>query len=815
MLRFNRKTEAMSLVNHSVTVIYMYCLFLDCCALNIPGFFKWSLKERENVFCPDICLSKDSKDRCCSCEAKPCWELDRVRCPLGELYIEFLDVFGRNKIMAASNTSIAELIHTHGSLMQIPENTCDFGQKLVTLDLRYNKLEEIDQVHCLINLDTLRLDYNLIQYIDNTTFTKMKDLRILTMSNNIIKQLDPNVILVEDGNVPIIDISENRKMDLVDISNIFRPGPFCTLNYTGSYVDHITNNLGFVMEKVMHGPGDLLLEHTHLGSFFNFSAIGISDVKEFAKYITGQIRIDESSINCDCTVYPVLETVGKDIAKYWPNVGMVDDQTFECFKPDYMKGKNLTAMIETMNFDDLVCDITEKPDCPHYYCHCIDMPSQGKVLVNCTGVGLTSMPTEMPIGAWNNYKIDLILADNSITVLPERNYYSRLVNLDLRQNNITVFSSKAADNIASRLNIQDQQLRTLPPILQHRNPNLITFGPHPIVCDCSNTWIGDWIRLRNGQGRLNCSVNGVIIPAEEVSDFTLNCIEYTTLPTAAIVSSAVGVLTLLVLMTGLCFKFRYEFTIIKRTLYRKPFSGSPDNIDVFLSYYEENSDIFRMVCRYIKPELVAAGYTVFVPWQDIPYGLNRDDEIAKAVDRSLNFVIVLCNDYGNDNNSVSELETIWKSFQANKTKQIILINFDNLESKDIRDDRLRAVKRTRCLDFKERNTVLIQRLKNKLGRPLPKKGIENQKKRDLSEDNTLEKDSTSEVESDDLDKINISSVSIKATTVFDRLAAPKSSECNCKYRRCYLHGDTSVLFNRPVSEHNSLSNIRVNRVNPL
>ncbi|XP_053398432.1 uncharacterized protein LOC128556777 [Mercenaria mercenaria] len=417
----------------------------------------------------------------------------------------------------------------------------------------------------------------------------MKDLRVLTMSHNLIMRLDPNVRIVEGGNIPIVDFSDNHNMDFLDISNMFRPGPFCTLNFTNSYIEHITNELGFVLEEVIHGPGDILLEHTHIGSFINFISIGLEDLAELGKYFEGQMNIDASSINCDCTVFPILDSMGPEIAKYWRNV---DKETFVCQSPESMKGKNLTDIIETGNFEKLTCDLSEKPDCPRYYCHCIDMPSEHKVLVNCTGAGLTSMPEEMPVGAWNNYKIDLILADIKITVLHERNYYSRLVSLDLRQNNVTFFTEKAAGNISSKLNIESQILVKLPYTLHHKSPNLITFGPHPIVCDCSNTWIGEWIRLKHGHGRLNCSVNGEVVPAEDVSELTLNCNKYTLLPSAAIVSSAIGGITLFVVITGLCFLFRYEIMIMKRTLFRKEFTEGLHNIDVFLSFSEDNDDVF-------------------------------------------------------------------------------------------------------------------------------------------------------------------------------------------------------------------------------
>jgi hypothetical protein len=68
---------------------YMYCFVFTCCAIDIPGYFKWSLKGREKVFCPETCRTEDSPDMCCSCEAKPCWELNPTLCPIWKLSVEY------------------------------------------------------------------------------------------------------------------------------------------------------------------------------------------------------------------------------------------------------------------------------------------------------------------------------------------------------------------------------------------------------------------------------------------------------------------------------------------------------------------------------------------------------------------------------------------------------------------------------------------------------------------------------------------------------------------------------------------------------
>ncbi|XP_060574401.1 uncharacterized protein LOC132732072 [Ruditapes philippinarum] len=742
----------------------------------IPGYHLWSYGERAEIFCPNDCKTKDYPEECCSCRAQPCWEINQLLCPVDKIYLEYLNIYGESILTNTNNDSVAELIHTGGSLSKLPQNICQIKEQLRKVDLRYNWIRSISVIKCLKQLDTLRLDFNLITYIANTSFTDMIHLRILTMSHNLIMKLEPNTIIIKGGNIPIIDFSNNPNMDCLDVSNVLRPGPFCTLNFTNSNIESITNDLGIVLDKVIHGPGDILLEHTHLGSFINFTSIGIEDMGDFPKYISGSLKLDSSSVNCDCTIFPILKSLGTEASVYWKNL-----DTFVCNMPESVKGLNLTEVAISQHYDDLTCDLSEKHTCPHYLCHCIDMPSQDKVLVNCTGVGLKSMPDEMPIGTWRNNRIDLILAVNKISVIPARKYYNRLINLDLSGNPVSTFSRQAAASILSTINIENQTLDDLPPILQHRDPNAITFGPHPIICNCGNTWIGDWIRLKKGQNRLNCSVGGTILPAEDVTEHFLNCNKFTPIPLTVTVSIAIGILAFVVFGIGLIFFFRNEITILSRMFVRKQSSVEKHRIDVFLSFYDQNSCVFRTVMRYIKPALVDAGYIVFIPWENIQYGDTRDDAIAIAANQSINFVIVLCDKYAENYNSVSELETIWNSFKADKAKQIILINYDDIVSSDIRDDRLRALSRIRYLDFKTRDSELIDRLIGKLGKPLPKQKLNTPKENDDKKDEGIINCIEGAVINDTL-------------TVFERLAMPRPSECNCQYRRCYLHDET--LFKR-------------------
>ncbi|KAL4224003.1 hypothetical protein ACF0H5_017460 [Mactra antiquata] len=786
----------MESITRALLIVQIYCSFCD--GLNdVDGYFSWSHGNRTELYCPDTCLSVNHPDKCCSCDGRRCWDVIPANCTLEDAQLEYSDIFGNTFIITSINSSFLKLEHINGRLTRLPENLCTFSEQLVYVDLRGNRLTDVSSIRCLHKLDTLRLDYNQITEIDNTTFTKMKDLRVLSLRNNPIKSLGPNVIKLEYGDAILnVDLSDNKEIEIVDISNIVHAGPFCEVSYKNSSLETISNELNYTVVE-HHGPGDISLESTNIGSFINFSTIGVNDYAELGHYFSGTIAVDETSIQCDCSIYPMLSsTIDQVILDLWPNLS----SGFICENPESMKGKDLRVAYDEGNFDDLTCNIGENPDCPSYYCHCIEQPSQNKITVNCSAVGFKSLPPTMPIGSWGLNKIDLILAKNDIQKIENRDYLSRLVNLDLSGNIITEFDENAARELTATVNIEDQRLQTLPLALTNKDPNDYTFGENPVLCDCSNIWIGDWIRFRNGYDRLNCEVLDFVSPAENVYSSTLDCNTYSKLSRAeltAIIASIIATLIMLMIVIRICFYFRFELFLIQRRLRKKQYMENPhtEMHDVFISFYTENQEVFKSVRRYLRPTLIKSGYSVFIPCFDIILG-EVDKETIEAVHKSKNFVIVMCDNYANDFESNVEFESIWTNFTNDNSKFVIVINYDNLNSASVKDRRLRALKRTEpCLDFSETNSRLISRLVKLMGPP--RKKAEQCDVRDGDTDN--EKDDVDKTD----DKKYVTSRKYEASEsydksmnsryetpdVFNRLARPKSGLCNCQYRVCYLHDD--------------------------
>ncbi|KAL4223447.1 hypothetical protein ACF0H5_016918 [Mactra antiquata] len=770
-----------------LSVVIIYCS-VNCYSLNnVSGYYIWSSGNRTDLYCPDACKTSAEPESCCSCDARRCWEITPKVCPMSTLKLEYKDARGHGILISSANTTYTKLEHVNGRLSSVPGNVCTFSESLVILDLRENRLNNISSLRCLHKLDTLRLDGNRISELNNITFSDMNDLRIVSLKNNPIKNLGANVIKAGHGNIFTADFSDNHGIESIDITNIMHKGPFCMVDFSNTSLEHFTNELAYKINNAMHGPGDINLQHTQLGTFLNFSLLGVPDYGQIAQFFKGEVLIDDSSVACDCALYPFVANVS-DYFVYWPNIY---ENNFTCNSPESVKGFNIARALKNRDFDALTCDISESPDCPHYLCHCIQQPSQGKILVNCTGVGLKSLPPTMPIGSWGLNKIDLVLDKNEIESIEYRDYLPRLVNLNLKENAIKNFDEDAAKAISAPINLEDQILTTLPIGLKDRDPNYYIFGDHPVLCDCSNLWIGDWMRYHDGHDRLNCLVNEREISAEKVDASMLQCQIYHSLPAGLIITPLVASITALVILIGLFYTFKYDVLLFHRRLFQKKNGLTPPNAsyDIFISFYEHNSDVFGAVRRYFKPELQRAGYSTFIPHFDIVCG-DKDIEMRKAVNMSRNYVVVLCKNYTDDSDTINEFDTIWTSFLNDQSKYIFVIDFDNIESGSVHDNRLKALRRTKyCLDFVERDCKLVDRLMKALGDPIAKPKQDDATKRAVNENGTNPSD---ELEVQDGDAIMLHDMKNDreesvTENVFNRLSKPKEGNCNCQYRVCYLH----------------------------
>jgi len=683
---------------------------------NLIDYFEWQSGSGPPLYCPDRCTAVEDPGRCCACGALPCWDLQQnstntsVTCGVTKemLYIERTNVHGVVYVVNPFPADLYELTVKQDFLIKIPGNICDFASSLVKLDLSFNKLVDISPLKCLTELDTLHLDYNLIKEVDNTTFSNMTKLRVLTMRGNKLENMPPNLIKTGDRNVFTVDFSSNQFLYKVDITNIFREGIFCVLDMSETVSNQIVNELNHrANQSAFHGPGEINFERSEISFFPNITAVGLN---WNSHNVLGRIRIDESSIRCDCNIYPYATASLTEFLTYWDNLA-----TFTCNSPDKMKGENLTSILMERQFDKLTCDLE---NCPYQgLCHCIDNPDANKIIVNCTNAGLDEFPDEMPVGFWDNKNIHLILVGNKIKEIPNRYYMDRLVGLDLRRNYLSVANPNAVRNIFCPVNIEDQRLTNLIQEFGVKDPNNFEFGNNPFKCDCTNLWIRDWIRVGNALKRLRCELNdGRVMWAENVTSDVLDC-NIDIIPVVPIVVSSVVVISLILVIAGLWYIFKYDISVYTRKWTRR----QPRRrvcYDAFISFCEDDNDAFTFVKDYLRPGLRCAGYTMFTPWFNMHYSGDRDAAVTENIEHCSNYIVVLTKAFLHDYNGMFEFDCIWKNFKSDKCTQIVLINLDFLESKEIKDKRIETFRRTNTdISFRDRNDTLLGRLKDRLGAP--------------------------------------------------------------------------------------------------
>ena len=804
-----------------------------------PDFIKWtpSGSRRDDLFCPVSCAYDEE---CCSCHAVTCWEIDAFTCNvwINYFHVEYSDIIGSSNIIAeVDNATVYELVHTPGHMTSLPKNLCDWNSTTF-IDLCHNRLQTISTIKCLWNLYVLKLDFNRIQNIPNNTFTNFRFLRVLSISNNKLRYLDPNTIKIKNGNIHSFSASFNDFIS-VDVTNVLSKNTFCIMDYHGSYMRNITNALDFsIGDDEEGGPGSINFTYTKSFQFFNFSTIGMSYNDAFDHMDGCKFHFDESSMKCDCNLYPLFDNLGVRTYDIWPN--LLSDN-FTCVSPEHMEGKSLKDILDSKTFEVLTCDLTEY--CP-YKCKCTDRPSNNVVTVNCTGAGLTELPDYMPIGHWNNYKLDLHLEGNSIQTIHNRNYINRIANLYMNANPVSDFPQHVAENFEEleSLSMDSYRGSAIPVVFQKQNPKLMHFGDNIITCDCSNLWIGRWLRSYNVLDGWNCYVHGKVVPVREVDEYYLQCNESDELSPFIVVALFISALASLLITMLIGYYFRFEIILLKRRYFqtKQNQNSSEKSLDVFISFNEENDDVASFIINHVRKRLLDLGYSVYIPLFDNWPGANEELQINTALNDTFNYVVFLCEKYNSSKKCQSEFERIWAKYIADSQTNMIIVNFDALKSKHLFNRPLRAgLLVGKVLDFATREDRLIDRLTSQLN-PLHKTRIPNHEYNIENEENVNQNNlevaaeqthnsRNNNVELDDetrfqcvrrgtkhvpvtenvYDRRSSASAEKFVRQKQDRKKAADSGTCNRKYRRCYLTNTDNPWTRTPKRNVHNMNDIVV------
>ena len=625
-----------------------------------------------------------------------------------------------------TNSTYYNLDHQDGRVAAIPENLCMFPN-LVILNLANNFIDQLENISCILELNQLNVQNNRITSLESNTFSTMEHLRILDISYNRMQIIEPDTFLTSDG--LIYSVSANQQtLKEVDVTNIFGYGLFCLRNLSHVSLDMVNKNNFSVSagNSSIIGPGTINIHSLNNQPVYNFTDSGL-DFRDFTRQMKASIEYDSSSFYCDCSIVPLLKEVGvPSILTFWP--ALLDGIT--CSSPDNLKGLVLDQYFKTETLDRLTCNLIEY--CP-WKCNCTDLQTQEKVLVNCTGAGLTSLPDYMPTGYWNNRDLEVLLDGNRINTVETREWLERTCIISLARNPFDKINTAEINYLPddAEIDLSELVLKSLPRSIQKKDLNKISFNGTSVVCDCTNTWIGDWIRSYRANKKLRCNVNGHFIFAEHVSSSSLDCTDEEHVSPFVLLGTLISGLVVVILASLLLHYFRFKIMIIKRRLTRsKKTETCPFLYKVFISFDTNDDWVFNWVIRdtehkhfheTISERLNKERCAYFIPYTDILPGENVEEVTSLKAGQCETFVIVFSEDYLQNETCRLEFDTIWKQYWAHQDKKIILIEFDrsNKTSATL-DRRLEALLRaSNPLRFEARNDRVTDRLLHRLRETRP------------------------------------------------------------------------------------------------
>ncbi|XP_033733603.1 toll-like receptor 7 [Pecten maximus] len=416
------------------------------------------------------------------------------------------------------------------------------------------------------------------------------------------------------------------------------------------------------------------------------------------------------------------------IRKFWKQF-----EVYVCESPPELNGSKVTDIFLTYpeKRDLLICNITEF--CPKK-CHCYNQPSQGRVVVDCQGQNLTTMPKHLPWG--NGDRWQLLLAGNDIQRIENRPYLSRVAELDLSGNPISHIYESAAFVLPSdaKLSIIGNKLSSLPRHFQNRNPSTLVLGRVFILCSCEDLWLRSWLSYHRYE-ESNTSYICQNLGENEITeaDFSpLNCFPDSS-NLHIILGSLTGALVVIIaVITGRVFCYP-EIYILYRRKIRHVKKSHGFNYDAYISFYDEDRLQRKWVMENLAEYLESRGYSLFIPVRDADLAENREDYLRRKIRRSKNFVIILSEKYFKSTKerqeneemeeaqraySEFEFDVIWKVYKDDMRRNLIIINFDNLSASEICNRWVKACCRVGEIeDFTERKGLLLNSVERKIYPP--------------------------------------------------------------------------------------------------
>ena len=327
-------------------------------------------------------------------------------------------------------TSLRHLNLRDNLIATLPVSTFQTASSLESLNLSQNKLTCINDFifEHLSSVKSIDISKNMINFISNYATgstplsSKLQRLRTVIFNNNDISSIPTWVFYT--WYLSDIQFANN---------SITFDGFLKTLSELSSYLIRYGSGYSIISEDNIYEPNmekkidprnnpleRFDMEHMTDGSVLNF--------KLLLNYYELDVR--NTDMYCDCTMLDLQEYLqevkSRDNIDY-NIIGVNSDNYVICYAPAQVYGQRLIDVPNTTFY----CP-AELENCP-VSCSCYVRAADHTVIVNCTGLELTTLPLLVP-----DLTVDLVISHNKLKELPAQlpEYVRSLQRLDMSNNKI-------------------------------------------------------------------------------------------------------------------------------------------------------------------------------------------------------------------------------------------------------------------------------------------------------------------------------------------------------------------------------------------
>ncbi|CAG2213350.1 unnamed protein product [Mytilus edulis] len=486
-----------------------------------------------------------------------------------------------------------------------------------------------------------------------------------------------------------IKLKRNR-LKSFDISNIF-------LGFWFYEVDCIENKISKFTKKVkgkrfskgeLVGGGYIRMTSNNLSRIPTPQELGFADaISTFISAFSYALQFGNNPWNCDCSIGLYIKYVENAARKF----KCITRHNVTCFSPPQLKGYVIGSSKGNSSIYDLfICNINMKNKCPPR-CTCFQQPSKERVVVNCTFSNQIKLPSNVP----DFDKLDIDFSRNQIKYVQFEEYLNRTKRIDLSYNDIIhidplIYKIKTLNYI----NLYKNRISFFDKAILQKNPCYLVFGEITTKGRCEMYWIKTWLERFSSQNcsknRITCDLKSEHIDARSLSKEDFCPVERNDL----VFRIALPAVTLLCFICFITYQnFKYEIKLKVRKIQNQSnatITNSEIDFDVYISMNIENNGGTAWAIRTLNVYLEQHGLKTCIPYRDFKLGGIQVEQTYKNIIRSRFYIVVLTEDYQESQFQNIEWNHIWSSFKCEVRKNIVVINFDALESAKIHERRLKA-----------------------------------------------------------------------------------------------------------------------------